>query len=72
MKKTNLIAAKFLASLLGRLSSSVTVAEDSVKSGPIMIDSQYVCHKAASPLRFPPTVGLTPVVARRLFGRRDV
>jgi len=26
----------------------------------------YVCHKAASPLRFPPTVALTPVVARML------
>jgi hypothetical protein len=30
----------------------------------------YVCHKAMSPLRFPPTVALTPVVARWL-GQKD-
>ena len=36
------------------------------------ISEQNVCHKAASPIRFPPTVALTPVVARSLFGRRDV
>ena len=75
MKKTNLIAAKFLASLLGRLSSSVTVAEDSVKSGPIMIDSQYVCHKAAlnpvklgirSVVTFPP-----PKLLETACGRAD-
>jgi hypothetical protein len=29
----------------------------------------YVAHKAASPIRFPPTVALTPVVSRKLFGR---
>jgi hypothetical protein len=26
----------------------------------------YACHKAASPIRFPPTVALTPVVAKLL------
>lgn len=26
----------------------------------------YAAHKAASPIRFPPTVALTPVVARAL------
>ena len=31
----------------------------------------YVAHKAASPIRFPPTVALTPVVAKRLFGKTD-
>ena len=31
----------------------------------------YVCHKAASPIRFPPTVALTPVVARLLAGSRE-
>eukprot|EP00321_Phaeocystis_globosa_P013246 CAMPEP_0118828218 /NCGR_PEP_ID=MMETSP1162-20130426/17065_1 /TAXON_ID=33656 /ORGANISM="Phaeocystis Sp, Strain CCMP2710" /LENGTH=183 /DNA_ID=CAMNT_0006759167 /DNA_START=10 /DNA_END=561 /DNA_ORIENTATION=- len=31
----------------------------------------YVAHKAASPIRFPPTVALTPVVAKRLFGKTE-
>ena len=31
----------------------------------------YAIHKAASPIRFPPTVALTPVVARKLFGKTD-
>lgn len=31
----------------------------------------YAFHKAASPIRFPPTVALTPVVAR-WFGRKSV
>ena len=29
----------------------------------------YVAHKAASPIRFPPTVALTPIVSQKLFGR---
>ena len=32
----------------------------------------YVIHKALSPVRFPPTVALTPVVAARVFGKTDV
>ena len=31
----------------------------------------YAIHKAASPIRFPPTVALTPVVAKRLFGKTE-
>jgi len=31
----------------------------------------YAVHKAASPIRFPPTVALTPIVARRLFGQKE-
>ena len=31
----------------------------------------YAIHKAASPIRFPPTVALTPVVAKRVFGKSD-
>ena len=31
----------------------------------------YAIHKAASPIRFPPTVALTPVVAKRVFGKTD-
>jgi len=30
----------------------------------------YAAHKAASPIRFPPTVALTPIVAEKLFGRK--
>ena len=30
----------------------------------------YAAHKAASPIRFPPTVALTPIVAR-WFGKKD-
>uniref|UniRef100_A0A7R9U8Q2 DUF1279 domain-containing protein n=1 Tax=Pinguiococcus pyrenoidosus TaxID=172671 RepID=A0A7R9U8Q2_9STRA len=30
----------------------------------------YAVHKAASPIRFPPTVALTPVVAR-FFGKKE-
>ena len=57
-----------VAALLGRVGMKATVTNEKVGRASIA----YVCHKAASPLRFPPTVGLTPVVARRLFGRRDV
>lgn len=31
----------------------------------------YAIHKAASPIRFPPTVALTPIVARSVFGKSD-
>ena len=31
----------------------------------------YAAHKAASPIRFPPTVALTPIVAR-WFGKKDI
>ena len=57
-----------VAMLLNRVGLKATGANEKVGRASIA----YVCHKAASPLRFPPTVGLTPVVARRLFGRRDV
>mmetsp|Transcript_15097 Transcript_15097/g.23898 ORF Transcript_15097/g.23898 Transcript_15097/m.23898 type:complete len:219 (-) Transcript_15097:805-1461(-) len=31
----------------------------------------YAAHKAASPIRFPPTVVLTPIVAEKIFGRKE-
>jgi hypothetical protein len=31
----------------------------------------YAIHKAASPIRFPPTVALTPLVAKRVFGKTE-
>lgn len=30
----------------------------------------YAAHKAASPIRFPPTVALTPVVAASWIGKK--
>jgi hypothetical protein len=57
-----------VATLLTRVGMKATAANEKVGTASIA----YVCHKAASPLRFAPTVGFTPVVARRLFGRRDV
>merc|ERR1711988_741251 len=57
-----------VAALLSKFGISSSVASEKVGVASIA----YVCHKAASPLRFPPTVALTPVVARRLFGRSDI
>ena len=31
----------------------------------------YAIHKAASPIRFPPTVALTPIVAKKVFGKSE-
>jgi hypothetical protein len=56
-----------VAALLARMGLQAKVSE---KVGTASL--AYVAHKAASPLRFPPTVALTPVVARTLFGREDV
>ena len=57
-----------VAALMTRVGLKATAASEKVGTASIA----YVCHKAASPIRFPPTIALTPVVARRLFGRRDV
>lgn len=57
-----------VAALLNRVGMKATAASEKMGTASIA----YVCHKAASPIRFPPTVALTPVVARSLFGRRDV
>ena len=57
-----------VAALLTRAGLKASAASEKVGTASIA----YVCHKALSPVRFPPTVALTPVVARRLFGRRDV
>lgn len=43
-------------------------SEGSKKAGRAAL--AYVAHKAASPLRFPPTVALTPLVARKVFRRQ--
>ena len=49
-----------VASLLSKIGLSVN--DSSEKIGTFAI--AYAAHKALSPVRFPPTVALTPVVAR--------
>jgi len=51
-----------VAGFLGRL--GLTVSGTSEKVGAVAI--AYAAHKALSPVRFPPTVILTPVVAKIL------
>lgn len=51
-----------VAALLGKV--GLTVSGTSERVGTVAI--AYAAHKALSPVRFPPTVALTPVVARAL------
>ena len=51
-----------VAALLGRV--GLTVSGTSERVGTVAI--AYAAHKALSPVRFPPTVALTPVVAKLL------
>ena len=55
--------------LLSRI--NITVGSDSAgeKAGTFAL--AYAAHKALSPVRFPPTVALTPLVARRLGKKTD-
>lgn len=53
--------------LLGRFGLAVDADSAWDKGGTVAL--AYAAHKALSPVRFPPTVALTPVVAQR-FGRR--
>lgn len=55
-----------MAALLQRV--GLNVSDTSERVGTVAI--AYAAHKALSPVRFPPTVALTPVVARWL-GRKD-
>ena len=55
-----------MGGLLGRI--GITVNATNEKVGTVAI--AYAAHKALSPVRFPPTVALTPVVAR-LLGRKE-
>jgi hypothetical protein len=55
-----------VGSLLKRL--GLKVSEVSTSAGTATI--AYVMHKAASPIRFPPTVALTPIVAQLLYSER--
>jgi hypothetical protein len=51
-----------VAALLARV--GLTASDTSEKVGTFAI--AYAAHKALSPVRFPPTVALTPVVAKWL------
>lgn len=53
-----------VASLFEKIGLGVSVPTE---AGTIGI--AYAIHKAASPIRFPPTVALTPIVAKKLFGK---
>ena len=55
-----------MGGLLARI--GITVNATNEKVGTVAI--AYAAHKALSPVRFPPTVALTPVVAR-LLGRNE-
>lgn len=57
-----------MASLLARVGLQVTDTNERVGTFAIA----YAAHKALSPVRFPPTVALTPVVARMFFGDKQV
>ncbi len=51
-----------VAALLAKIGLTVNATNEKV--GTVAI--AYAAHKALSPVRFPPTVALTPVVARLL------
>lgn len=54
--------------LLARVGIAVGSNSAGEKAGTLAL--AYAAHKALSPVRFPPTVALTPLVARR-FGKGD-
>lgn len=56
-----------VAGLLARVGLQVTDTNERVGTFAIA----YAAHKALSPVRFPPTVALTPIVARMFFGKRE-
>lgn len=56
-----------MAGLLGKIGLEVNSTNESVGTFAIA----YAAHKALSPVRFPPTVALTPVVAKWLGKKGD-
>ena len=52
-----------LAGILARLGIAVSATSETVGKAGLA----YAIHKALSPVRFPPTVVLTPWVARKIF-----
>ena len=56
-----------VSSLLSKVGINVNATSEKVGTAAIA----YAAHKALSPVRFPPTVALTPVVARFLGKGQD-
>mmetsp|Transcript_3019 Transcript_3019/g.7506 ORF Transcript_3019/g.7506 Transcript_3019/m.7506 type:complete len:180 (-) Transcript_3019:500-1039(-) len=56
-----------VAALLSKVGIEVTNTSESVGTFAIA----YAAHKALSPVRFPPTVALTPVVAKMLGKKKE-
>ncbi|EFJ50745.1 hypothetical protein VOLCADRAFT_73696, partial [Volvox carteri f. nagariensis] len=56
-----------VAGLLAKI--GIQVSDTSEKVGTFAL--AYAAHKALSPVRFPPTVALTPVVAKYLGKKKD-
>jgi len=56
-----------ISSVLEKVGIQVSSTSETVGT----VGLAYAIHKAASPIRFPPTVALTPVVARKVFGKTD-
>ncbi len=56
-----------MGALLARIGINVNATNEKV--GTVAL--AYAAHKALSPVRFPPTVALTPVVARLLGRDKD-
>ena len=47
----------------------IEVSDNAETAGTVGL--AYAIHKAASPIRFPPTVALTPIVAKNVFGKDE-
>ncbi len=56
-----------MGALLAKVGLNVNATSEKV--GTVAI--AYAAHKALSPVRFPPTVALTPVVARMLGKEKE-
>mmetsp|Transcript_9798 Transcript_9798/g.22784 ORF Transcript_9798/g.22784 Transcript_9798/m.22784 type:complete len:193 (-) Transcript_9798:157-735(-) len=56
-----------VTALLGKV--GIQASSTSETAGTVGL--AYVAHKAASPIRFPPTVALTPIVAKKVFGKSE-
>lgn len=56
-----------ISSLLGQFGLSVNDTSETVGTFALA----YAAHKALSPVRFPPTVALTPVVAKMIGAKKD-
>merc|ERR1712046_267863 len=56
-----------VSSILDKVGIQVSSTSETVGT----VGLAYAIHKAASPIRFPPTVALTPIVAQKVFGKTE-